>query len=186
MSLIPISYTFHIRNLHMSISVRIREKEVQIVSYGINYQTVPGADIYVDLRDLCTPGYDRRASEHLGNRPPKRPSGLVPETRMAIEGNMEAQRIMQAVLDHIEGFSAKQHPKPVWVAVNCSWGKHRSVAFVEMLRFALEHRYRVSVTHMEQYRWDKKHDWRQDWWPKDSYFRAVGLKDPFRKAFGLF
>ena len=136
------------------------------MSYGINYQTVPGADIYVDLRDLRTPGYDRRASEHLGNRPPKRPSGLVPETRMAVEGNMEAQRIMQAVLDHIEGFSAKQHPKPVWVAVNCSWGKHRSVAFVEMLRFALEHRYRVSVTHMEQYRWDKKHDWRQDWWPE--------------------
>ena len=129
--------TFHVRNLHMSISVRIRKKKYRSCLTGLATRRCLVLTFYVDLRDLRTPGYDRRASEHLGNRPPKRPSGLVPETRMAVEGNMEAQRIMQAVLDHIEGFSAKQHPKPVWVAVNCSWGKHRSVAFVEMLRFAL-------------------------------------------------
>ena len=70
---------------------------------------------------------------------------------------------VRAVLDHIEGFG---HPRPVRVAVNCSWGKHRSVAFVELLRSNLEHRHRVFVTHMERYRWDRGHHWRQDWLPK--------------------
>ena len=139
------------------------QKEIQIVSYGMNWQQVRGADIYVDLRDLRTPGYDREASERNGNRPPKRPSGLDPVTRMAVEGNMEATRIMRAVLDHIEGFG---HRRPVRVAVNCSWGKHRSVAFVELLRSNLEHRHRVFVTHMERHRWDRGHHWHQDWLPK--------------------
>ena len=92
------------------------QKEIEIGSFGMNYQNVQGADIYVALRDLRTPGHDRQASATLGNRAPKRPSGLDPVTRMAVEGNVEATRIMRAVLDHIEGFG---HPKPVWVAVNC-------------------------------------------------------------------
>ena len=35
MSLIPISYTFHVRNLHMSISVRIRKKKYRSCLTGL-------------------------------------------------------------------------------------------------------------------------------------------------------
>ncbi|CAE7820030.1 unnamed protein product [Symbiodinium sp. CCMP2592] len=100
-------------------------KIVEIVSYGMNYQRVDGADIYVDLRDLRTPDYDHRASQHLGNRPPKRPSGLDTETRMAVASSLEAQRIFSAVLDHIDSIRAERtdeaatalcssHALPLW------------------------------------------------------------------------
>ena len=91
------------------------------MSYGINYQQVPGADIFVDLRYLRTPGYDHQASRHNGNRPPKRPSGLDVTTRMAVESSQEAQQIFSAVMDHIDSISAERTDEAVRVAVNCSW-----------------------------------------------------------------
>ena len=60
------------------------------------------------------------------------------------------------------------------VAVFCNWGKHRIVAFVELLRERLDDaRLSAQIAHMARYCWDRDPNWTDDTWPSTETWQAL-------------
>ncbi len=85
-------------------------------------------------------------------------SGLNPFIRRAIKQNPEFMELMEATVQRI-GHLADQGTAQVQVAVNCRWGKHRSVSFAVELHerlAALAPRFEPRTFHIERPRWDRE------------------------------
>jgi len=109
-------------------------------------------DVNVDLSNMargkwgCSEGEEIADLGHL-----KRESGLHHATRKLMLHNPEYFETLRKVLSIL----LRTDRRVVQVSANCTWGKHRSVAFIEDLAKMLPPYVECSIIHMERPRWDK-------------------------------
>ncbi|WP_287129954.1 RNase adapter RapZ [Candidatus Cyanaurora vandensis] len=126
---------------------RVPPMTVVLTSFGYKYGVPPEANLLFDIRFLANPYYEPRLREL---------TGMNTEVVDYVFGFREAQLTYGRVHETIAFFLSQYRQErrgQVSVAVGCTGGQHRSVAFVERLAQHLTpdpEQWRIRVTHREQ------------------------------------
>lgn len=121
-----------------------RGMTVQCMSFGFKYGCVSEADIVFDVRCLKNPFYVPEL-KHL--------TGLDKPVSEFVLSSPEAQGLKERLLsliDYTVPLYCKEGKSQLVIAIGCTGGKHRSVAFAELIHKHLaEQNYNTAVTHRD-------------------------------------
>ena len=121
-----------------------RGMTVQCMSFGFKYGCVAEADIVFDVRCLKNPFYVPEL-KHL--------TGLDKPVSEFVLSSPEAQGLKERLLsliDYTVPLYCKEGKSQLVIAIGCTGGKHRSVAFAELVHKHLaEQNYNTAVTHRD-------------------------------------
>lgn len=118
---------------------------VQVLSFGYKNGIPAEADFVFDVRGLRNPFYVPQLREYDGTNECIRDYVMEDES-----SHIYLKKLMEFV-DFILPLSIKEGKSQLVIAFGCTGGKHRSVAFAEMLKEHLsEKSYRVSVEHRDK------------------------------------
>ena len=157
-----------------------------VTSFGFKYGQPKEADIVFDVRCLPNPFY----IPELKNK-----TGLDKEVVEYIMQFEEAHGLLQRMEDLV-GYAlplyVKEGKSQLTIAVGCTGGKHRSIAFAEMLAaFVKKLGYHPVVEHRDvhlrlQFFFDLEATWRRDVFQVDPAERDRNVFDGFDELVGVF
>jgi len=117
---------------------------INVISFGFKFGTPKDSDLVFDVRCLRNPFYVPEL---------KHKTGLDKEVYDYVFGFEEAQGLLTRLKDLLAyslPLYLKEGKSQLSIAVGCTGGKHRSVAFARALgEFAKEQGYRTSVLHRD-------------------------------------
>ena len=144
----------HLLVEHIAASDQPLKMRTRLVSFGFKYGVPIDADLVFDLRFLPNPYF----VEHL-----KHGTGLDTEVASFVMTQPPAVRLLEdltQLLGWLLPAYAREGKPRLTVAIGCTGGRHRSVAFSERLalalRAALGHAQDIAVRHRERERWSDK------------------------------
>lgn len=121
--------------------------KIQCKSFGFKYGSDAEADLVIDVRCLPNPFY----VEEL-----KTKTGIDKEVKdyiMSFEESREFEKRMLDFIDYTVPLYAKEGKSQLVIAFGCTGGKHRSVAFAELMYKHLEQQgYYASSIHRDIYK----------------------------------
>ena len=116
---------------------------VEVMSFGFKYGLPIDADIVMDVRFLPNPFYIPELKQH---------TGLDQGVYDYVMGNPLAEQFYQqyvTMLDTIMPAYVKEGKTSLTIAIGCTGGQHRSVAFARRIGEHLKEQYTVDVSHRD-------------------------------------
>ncbi|WP_270740425.1 RNase adapter RapZ [Lacticaseibacillus paracasei] len=116
---------------------------IEVMSFGFKYGLPIDADIVMDVRFLPNPFY-------IKDYRPK--TGLDPEVYNYVMDNEDAESFYNKFYDLLFEIMPKYKAEgktSVTIAIGCTGGQHRSVAFAERIGKAFSDAYAVDITHRD-------------------------------------
>lgn len=118
---------------------------VQVLSFGYKNGIPAEADFVFDVRGLRNPFYVPELREYNGT------NDCIRDYVMEDENSSVYLKKIKELMDLVLPLSIKEGKSQLVIAFGCTGGKHRSVAFAEMLKeYLSEKSYRVSVEHRDK------------------------------------
>ena len=117
---------------------------VQLVSFGFRYGIPRDADLVFDVRFIRNPHFDPKLKAY---------DGTNKEVQKYVFVDENAKKYLQMIKEMLEfvleGFQ-KEGKFVATVAIGCTGGRHRSVAFVEKIAQDLQRKYKVIKIHRDK------------------------------------
>ena len=128
----------------------VRRGRCSIRTYGLLYRKYDMGDLHVELyrsdRRMFTAG--------VGLAPELETDGTNPQLQEQLLGTQDFQRALREATNVIR--QAARLDKHIRVAIGSGHGRHRSVAFAEVLAAKVAEWTQVEVLHMEMCRWKRE------------------------------
>ena len=117
---------------------------IVISSFGYKYGMIDNANLVFDVRGVPNPYYIESLREFTGN------DKVIKDFVFA---NDVAQNLyhhlLECILYYIPFYVSNRKSDSLTIAIGCTGGKHRSVAFVNQLKDKLDEQYIVDIVHRD-------------------------------------